>query len=179
MIKTIIILALVAMLMPLSVFPLEAVPMTTPAPPSAEDSADSPYGSLERNEVTDRLLEFFRLWAANNQTGMMDYCAPSWQEAQENPKVSLFGLLANRTPKNLTMESIQDAMEEGKCTVVVTSMMDRNNGMGPLLYRYWMRMVKEDGAWYVDPDCLKTWELAETEDLTGVPEPTDGVRNED
>ena len=176
MTKTIIILALVAVLMPLSVFPPEAVPMTTPAPPSAEDSADSPYGSLARNEVTDRLLGFFKLWAANDQAGMMDYCAPGWKEAQENPKVSLFGLLANRTPKNLTMESIRDAGEAGQCTVVVTSMMDRNNGMGPLLYRYQMRMVKEDGAWYVDPDCLKTWELAETENPTDMPEPTDVVR---
>ena len=123
----------------------------TPAPVS-NDSA-----------TTDRLESFFRYWSANMQDEMLALCAPSWQSSVENPKTSLFYLLANRKPLDYTVEKVSGTSEDSSRTVTVTSTMDRNNGKEPVKYRLNVLMLNE-GGWYVDPQSLKTYEEAETPD---------------
>ena len=90
----------------------------------------------------------------------------------DNPKTALFGLLANRTPLDYTVEKISGTVDDTSRTVTVTSTIDRNNGKDPVKYRLGVLMVKEDGQWYVDPKSLKTYENAETPDPALEPTPT-------
>ena len=124
--------------------------------------------------VTDRLQTFFYYWSANRQDDMLTLCSPSWQSKVENPKTALFGLMANRTPKDYTVESITGTDFDTSRTVTVNSLMDRNNGKDPTRYRLSVIMMKEGEEWYVDPQSLQTFEAAETPDpsITATPAPT-------
>lgn len=133
----------------------------TPTPAPADDSA-----------TTDRLEAFFRYWSANRYDEMLTLCAPSWQSSVDNPKTSLFGLMANRTPLDYTVEKISGTQDDTSRTVTVTSTMDRNNGKDPVKYRLSVLMVKESDQWFVDPQSLKTYDEAETPDPALAPTPT-------
>ena len=144
-----------------------AVPNTTvtSTPEPADDSS-----------VTERLQTFFYYWSANRQDDMLTLCAPSWQSKVENPKTALFGLMANRTPKEYMVENITGTEYDTSRTVTVVSLMDRNNGKDPVRYRLSVIMLKEnDNQWYVDPKSLQTYEAADTPDpsITPTPGPTD------
>ena len=125
--------------------------------------------------VTERLKTFFYYWSGNRQDDMLTLCSPTWASKQENPKTALFGLMANRTPKDYEEENISGTPNDTNRTVTITSLMDRNNGKDPVRYRLSVIMVKEnDGLWYVDPQSLQTYEDAETPDpsITNTPVPT-------
>ena len=108
-------------------------------------------------EVFERLKEFFTFWAANDQDRMLPMCPPEWAEAAENPRTQLFGLLANRTPKEFRANMISG--EGAERMVSDSALMDRNNGKEAEWYRLEIRLVKAaDGQWYVDPESLKTYE---------------------
>ena len=141
-------------------------PETTPSPTPAPSSDSS---------VTDRLQTFFFYWSANRQDDMLTLCSPSWQSKVENPKTALFGLMANRTPKDYSVENISGTEYDTSRTVTVTSLMDRNNGKDPVRYRLSVIMTKESEQWYVDPQSLQTYEAADTPDpsITETPGPTD------
>ena len=96
----------------------------TPTPPPQTTS-----------NVTDRLETFFYYWSANRQDDMLTLCAPSWQNKVENAKTALFGLMANRTPKDYAVESVSGTDYDTSRTVTVVSTMDRNNGKDPVRYR--------------------------------------------
>ncbi len=140
----------------------QSAPTATPAP-TQSDSA-----------TTDRLEDFFRYWSANRQDEMLTLCAPSWQSSVDNPKTALFGLLANRTPLDYTVEKISGTVDDTSRTVTVTSTMDRNNGKEPVKYRLGVLMVRQGDTWFVDPQSLKTYERDETPDpsITEAPTPT-------
>lgn len=130
----------------------------------------------EDNSVQERLETFFYYWSANRQDDMLTLCSPSWQSKVENAKTALFGLMANRTPKDYVFENITGTDYDTTRTVTITSLMDRNNGKDPVRYRLSVIMVKEsDGLWYVDPQSLQTYESAETTDpsITPTPGPTE------
>ena len=112
----------------------------------------------------ERLVSFFTFWSGNRQDEMLNLCAPSWKEKQENPRTSLFGLLANRTPKECTPESITGTDADTSRKVVLTVKIDRNNGKDPEMYRMTIMMVKEANEWYIDPQSLQTNESLETPD---------------
>ena len=126
------------------------------------------------SNVTDRLETFFYYWSANRQDDMLTLCAPSWQNKVENAKTALFGLMANRTPKDYAVESVSGTDYDTSRTVTITSLMDRNNGKDPVRYRMSIIMVNEGDEWYVDPQSLQTYEAAETPDpsVTETPGPT-------
>ena len=130
---------------------------------------------VEDNSAAERLESFFRYWSANRQDEMLTLCSPSWQSKQDNPKTALFGLLANRTPLDFTLEKISGTSEDTSRTVTLTSTMDRNNGKDPVKYRLNVLMVRESDGWFVDPQSLKTYEEAETPDpalaATATPSP--------
>ena len=138
--------------------------VVTEAPAATSDSA-----------VTDRLQTFFYYWSANRQDDMLTLCSPSWQSKVENPKTALFGLMANRTPKDYSVENISGTEYDTSRTVTVTSLMDRNNGKDPIRYRLSVIMTKENETWYVDPQSLQTYEAADTPDpsITATPGPTE------
>ena len=144
----------------------------TEAPPTATPA-------VEDNSTTERLESFFRYWSANRQDEMLTLCAPSWQSSVDNPKTALFGLMANRTPLDYTVEKISGVSEDTSRTVTVTSTMDRNNGKEPVKYRLNVLMVREGDQWYVDPQSLKSNEPVETENpddaATPSPSPTPAV----
>jgi hypothetical protein len=126
--------------------------------------------------VTQRLREFFNYWSGNRQDDMLTLCSPTWISKQENPKTELFGLMANRTPKDYNEENISGTSNDETRTVTITSTMDRNNGKGDVKYRINVIMVKEnDGLWYVDPESLQSNEKADTPDpsITDTPAPTE------
>ena len=129
---------------------------------------------VEDNSAAERLESFFRYWSANRQDEMLTLCSPSWQGKQDNPKTALFGLLANRTPLDYTLEKISGTSEDTSRTVTLTSTMDRNNGKDPVKYRLNVLMVRESDTWFVDPQSLKTYEEAETPDpaLAATPTPS-------
>ena len=124
--------------------------------------------------TTSRLESFFRFWSANKQDEMLTLCSPSWQSSVDNPKTALFGLLANRTPLDYTVESVSGTAEDTTRKVTVTSTIDRNNGKAPVKYRLTVLMQREGDQWYVDPQSLKTYDEAETPDpaLANTPTPT-------
>ena len=131
---------------------------------------------FEEAPVIDSLGEFFTYWSANDLDHMLEQCASSWKEGEEYPRTSLFALLRNRTPKDITFEKIVGDPAEGQVTVVVRSTIDRNNGKPAILYRLELRMVREEnGAWRLDPRSLVSEEMARdpvepTPDPTATPE---------
>lgn len=112
--------------------------------------------------TTDQLQSFFYFWAVNKTEEMLSLCSPSWQSSVESPKTTLFGILANRTPLNYTIEKISGTVDDSSRTVTLTAEIDRNNGKTPTKYRLNVLMVKEGGNWFVDPSSLKTYDSVET-----------------
>ena len=142
--------------------------------PEAAAATETPAPENE-NSVTERLQTFFYYWSANRQDDMLTLCSPSWRNKVENPKTALFGLMANRTPKDYSVENISGTDYDTSRTVTVTSLMDRNNGKDPVRYRLSVIMTQEGEQWYVDPQSLQTYEAADTPDpsVTETPGPTD------
>ena len=148
------------------------------AQPFAEETPEVTITStpepVTTSNVTDRLETFFYYWSANRQDDMLTLCAPSWQNKVENAKTALFGLMANRTPKDYAVESVSGTDYDTSRTVTITSLMDRNNGKDPVRDRMSIIMVNEGDEWYVDPQSLQTYEAADTPDpsVTETPGPT-------
>ena len=130
----------------------------------------------EDNTAADRLESFFYYWSVNKYDEMLTLCLPSWLSSVDNPKPALFGLLANRTPLDYTMERISGTADDSSRTVTVTSTMDRNNGKDPVKYRLSVLMARDGDQWFVDPQSLKTYEAADKQDpasiATETPSPT-------
>ena len=111
--------------------------------------------------LSDRVLEFYSCWSANDLDHMLDVCDPAWKALQENPKTALFTLLENRTPLSLIIESFHEEAD-GTRSAVVVACIDRHDGNDPRDYRCTVVLKKaEDGQWYLDPLCLQTYEPAE------------------
>ena len=150
--------------------PVPAEVVVTSAPSAYTPEPD------QNSVVFERVKAFFDYWSANRQDDMLSLCAPSWQNKVENPKTALFGLMANRTPKDHEEENISGTPNDTTRTVTVTTLMDKNNGKDPVRYRLSVIMIKEnDGLWYVDPQSLQTYENADTPDpsITNTPAPTE------
>lgn len=138
-------------------------PEITPAPETNTDT------------MKENLVSFFTYWAKNKQDEMLQLCSPNWVNKQENPRTSLFILLGNRKPKNCTLESVTGTEADNSRKVTLTSLIDRNDGREPELYRMTVLMVKENNQWYIDPQSLKSYDTAVTTDpnITSTPAPTD------
>ena len=132
------------------------------------------YGAADP-EMMECLEAFFRCWAGNRQDDMQPFCSKAWREKTENPRVELFGLLGNRTPKSYVVNTVYGEAEDTARTVSVTALIDRNNGKDPVEYLFRIVMRKEeDGIWYVDPESLTNSErLEETPTEAPSPEPAE------
>ena len=136
---------------------------------------ESAQKEVADSNITDRLIAFFNHWANNRQDEMLLLCSPSWVSKQENPRSSLFTLLANRRTIDCTLESITGTDADNSRKITLTSKIDRNNGKDPELYRMTVLMVKENNEWYVDPQSLQSFDTVATPDpsITAAPTPTE------
>ncbi len=121
----------------------------------------------ETEAVLDRLVSFFQYWSANDLDGMLTLCTSDWLNSVENAKMSLFRILENRTPQDLTCDEgdVYGGTEDPVRRLEAVSRMDRHNGLAPVAYRFQVLMQKqEDGLWYVNPQSLTASEIV-TEEL--------------
>ena len=123
-------------------------------------------------KILRRLVDFFGCWSRNDLDGMLELCADDWKAQEENPRTALFVLLANRTPKDLTPESISGPEAGDSRTVSVVTRIDRNNGTAVKPYRLNIILVKENGDWHVDPRSLLVFEVLEGTGETPAPQAT-------
>lgn len=138
-------------------------------------SETTPESEGSDSALKERLVSFFSYWHGNLQDEMLALCSPSWQAKEENPRTSLFHLLANRTPEECTLETVSGTDADSSRKVTVTVKMSRNNGKPSELYRMTIMMTKENNEWYIDPQSLKSNEVIETPDpnVTPTPAPTE------
>ena len=141
---------------------------------AANPTAETPAPQTTDGILLERLVTFFTLWSGNRQDEMLALCSPSWQQKQENPRTSLFMLIGNRIPKDCTPESISGTDADDSRRVTLTATIDRKTGKDPEKYRMAVRMTKENGEWFVDPQSLQSNETLETPDpnITPTPAPT-------
>lgn len=130
--------------------------------PAAQEEPAEDAGDAGDKAVMEPLLAFFAYWSQNRQDDMLELCSSDWKASVENPKAELFAILANRTPLDMTPETVSGTDGTAECTAVVTSTIDRNNGKEALKYRLEILMKQEaDGSWRVDPRSLAAFEKTE------------------
>lgn len=146
----------------------------TEAPPSSEPTPHAP------SEAENRLSAFMTLWMGMNTPEMVSYVQPSWASAQENPSSQLFMVLANRTPESFEIEEISGTDDDSSRTVIMTAVINKNNGKESVMYRFMVLMIKEGGEWYVDPNSLATSDDVKTtdENVVNVNEVASGLSTE-
>ncbi|MBQ6288327.1 MAG: hypothetical protein IJK06_12830 [Clostridia bacterium] len=115
-------------------------PELTPAPEEAQDES-----------LKMRLYEFMCLWSENDIAGMVKYCSSEWAAQQEDPAMSLFGILKNRTPIVYELVSVSGSPADTTRSVACNVEADLHTGKDYKTYEYQISMVLENGLWYVDP----------------------------
>ena len=106
-------------------------------------------------DVINRLYDFFAAWKDGNYNDMIELCAPEWiAKNDENPRNALFTILQNRTPESVQVETISGSLASSSRQVNILVLMNYNNQKDSVLLRMTAIMVREDGIWYINPECL-------------------------
>ncbi len=136
------------------------------------EATDSPTSELtateaptdETNDCYDQLHSFFTLWKNNSISNMVSLTAPSWRKTISGDLTeALFGqILNNRTPVSWEFTAITGTTDDIARVVTVRAVINKNNTLGESVYQWKVRMVKEDGVWYVDPATLESNEQVST-----------------
>ena len=140
---------------------LTATDTPNPAPtPTATPVDDS-------EECYAQLHSFFTLWKNNAISQMVNLTAPSWRSSikggTDAVTQKLFGeVLTNRTPVSWDFTAITGTSNDIARMVTVRAVINKNNTLGESIYLWKVRMVKEDGVWYVDPATLQSNEQEST-----------------
>lgn len=140
---------------------LTATDTPNPAPtPTATPVDDS-------EECYAQLHSFFTLWKNNAISQMDNLTAPSWRSSikggTDAVTQKLFGeVLTNRTPVSWDFTAITGTSNDIARMVTVRAVINKNNTLGESVYLWKVRMVKEDGVWYVDPATLQSNEQEST-----------------
>lgn len=140
---------------------LSATDTPEPAPTPTATPVDN------AQECYDQLQSFFTLWKNNAISQMVSLTAPSWRSSikGDNDAVTqkLFGeVLTNRTPVSWEFTAITGTANDVSRMVTVRAVINKNNTLGESVYLWKVRMVKEDGVWYVDPATLQSNEQEST-----------------
>ena len=135
----------------------EPVQMNVPTP-----TPDTTSATLEN------LSSFFYFWSVNNIDNMLKYCAPSWVNAQSDPRVALFQVLSNRIAKSYTLGTPTGKDNDITRTVAVTATVDKQNGDDYSMFVFNVIMMKENETWYVDPRSLQSHEEVEATTFSAV-----------
>ncbi len=140
------------------------VPQNTPS------AGNQQPGSAVNAEARTQLQTFFKYWSVNDLDSMIELCSPAWRVKQENDKRELFYLLQNRTPVGREVVPLNDPAQIGdNMNFLLEVWISRNNGKDPEQFKMNVRMVLENGLWYVDPASLKSNEVQETPDPKATP----------
>ena len=140
---------------------LTATDTPNPAPtPTATPVDDS-------EECYAQLHSFFTLWKNNAISQMVNLTSPSWRSSikggTDAVTQKLFGeVLTNRTPVSWDFTAITGTSNDIARMVTVRAVINKNNTLGESVYLWKVRMVKEDGVWYVDPATLQSNEQEST-----------------
>lgn len=140
---------------------LTATDTPNPSPtPTATPVDDS-------EECYAQLHSFFTLWKNNAISQMVNLTAPSWRSSikggTDAVTQKLFGeVLTNRTPVSWDFTAITGTSNDIARMVTVRAVINKNNTLGESVYLWKVRMVKEDGVWYVDPATLQSNEQEST-----------------
>lgn len=140
---------------------LTATDTPNPAPtPTATPVDDS-------EECYAQLHSFFTLWKNNAISQMVNLTAPSWRSSikggTDAVTQKLFGeVLTNRTPVSWDFTGITGTSNDIARMVTVRAVINKNNTLGESVYLWKVRMVKEEGVWYVDPATLQSNEQEST-----------------
>lgn len=140
---------------------LTATDTPNPSPtPTATPVDDS-------EECYAQLHSFFTLWKNNAISQMVNLTAPSWRSSikggTDAVTQKLFGeVLTNRTPVSWDFTAITCTSNDIARMVTVRAVINKNNTLGESVYLWKVRMVKEDGVWYVDPATLQSNEQEST-----------------
>ena len=132
--------------------------------PEEPEFSPAPLVAPGKSEAEERLSLFMDLWFSGNRVSeMVSLIQPSWASTRENAASDLFALLQNRTPLEYNIEEISGTDADNSRTVSMTALIDKNNGKDPIRYRFLILMVKEDSAWYVNPNSLATNDTTPTD----------------
>lgn len=126
------------------------------AAPLAAQETPAPEEDVGESEAEQRLAMFMDYWAVNNVESMVALVQPSWASQQDSPAQALFTVISNRTPTEYQIEGISGSAADSSRTVTMSANIDKNNGKDPVRYRFMILMVKESGAWFIDPNSLAT-----------------------
>ena len=140
---------------------LTATDTPNPAPTPTATSVD------DSEECYAQLHSFFTLWKNNAISQMVNLTAPSWRSSikggTDAVTQKLFGeVLTNRTPVSWDFTAITGTSNDIARMVTVRAVINKNNTLGESVYLWKVRMVKEDGVWYVDPATLQSNEQEST-----------------
>ena len=127
---------------------------------AADEEEPENAGDEEDGALIGRLMGFFSAWSANNYNDMVEFCSHGWGARQENVKASLFSILQNRKPLNVTAETVSGLPEDPVRLVNVIVIMDYNNKQAPRKIRMSVEMIREDdGEWYLNPESLVSYKV--------------------
>ncbi len=120
-----------------------------------------PTATPDNSATLENLSSFFFFWSVNKIDQMVNYCSPSWVKNQEDPKVTLFGILANRIMREYTIGTPSGTENDITRTVPVTARVDKNTGDSESIFIFNVIIIRENEGWYVDPQSLKSHEEVE------------------
>lgn len=135
---------------------------------------------IDLSEISQRIVTFFLYWSNNNPDGMLTLCDSGWKACFEDPQAELLRILADRTPLDATIETVntiagKDSDNLPDHLVTVISHLDGNDGTAPEKYRIRLLAGKEgDSLWYINPTGIENCEKAE-EDTPAEAEDTHAV----
>ena len=132
-------------------------------PEIAADAAGPENAADEEDEdkaLIERMTGFFSAWYSEDYNEMVEFCSHGWGSRQENVKASLFSILQNRKPLNVTAETVSGLPEDPVRLVNVIVIMDYNNKKAPTKIRMSVEMIREDdGEWYLNPESLVSYKV--------------------
>ena len=116
-------------------------------------------GLSDDETIIKRLNLFMIYWRPNRTKDLVELCAPSWKEQQESASSALFYLLGNRNAVSYELETAQISEDRTACEIHMNCMISKNNGKAPVPFHVSLKMVAEDGEWFIDPATMQMEEL--------------------
>ena len=138
--------------------------------PTAEP-ASTPAVEDENQPVIQKVTDFFKAWGENQYDAMVSLCAPSWLSKQENAKQSLFSIIQNRKPIEMSLETITGTTADTSRSITALVKLSYYNKKEASQVRMTILMKQENNDWFVDPDSLISFKKIETPDPNITPEP--------
>ena len=140
------------------------------------DAGVTGYVADVKTEAEIALENFMEKWRKGIIADMVEYTAPSWQNAQsDQPSQRLFWKFGAK-PLIEWRQMAAPTGTDASTARTITIQADVSYSGETRTYEYQVITLCEDGKWYVDPDSLSTGILVEqatpTPDPNATPEPT-------